>query len=82
MGCCKMLVLTKTHPQMNTNNASTLLYVYARDVIELMEQIKEINHHSSMIDDILKIEQSIDKIAKAQSMLRKIRETATISIAK
>jgi hypothetical protein len=77
-----MLVLTKTHPQMNTNNASTLLYVYARDVIELMEQIKEINHHSSMIDDILKIEQSIDKIAKAQSMLRKIRETATISIAK
>ena len=63
--------------------ASTRLYMDAQEVIEIMQTVQEINRESWNMTtaDISKIEQSIKQLAKAQAVLRKVRETATIRIA-
>ena len=61
-------------------NASYMLYAYSGDVIETMKKIQKLNINPQTTD-VLKIQQSIDELAKAQSALRKIRDIATTSIA-
>lgn len=63
--------------------ASTLLLVEANEVIQVMQNIRAINKEcwAMTTADTSKIEESIKQIAKAQSLLRKLRETATIRIA-
>jgi hypothetical protein len=57
-----------------------MLYAYSGDVIETMKKIQKLNINPQTTD-VLKIQQSIDELAKAQSALRKIRDIATTSIA-
>ena len=64
-------------------SASTRLFVSANEAIEIMQSIREINKECWLMTtaDIPKIEESIQKLAKAQAVLRKVREYATTRIA-
>ena len=64
-------------------SASTRLYCEAQEVIEIMQTIHEINKESWNMTtaDIPKIEESIKHLAKAQAIIRKVREHATTRIA-
>ena len=64
-------------------SASTRLFSDANEVIAIMQKVREINKECWKMTtaDISKIEESIQQLAKAQAVLRKVRETATTRIA-
>ena len=63
--------------------ASTRLFVDSNEAIQILLQVREINRESWKMTtaDAVKIEESIKQLAKAQAILRKVREKATISLA-
>lgn len=63
--------------------ASLMLHVYAKDVIEMMEAIRDLNTESWKLTtaDLAKVEQSIKQLGKAQYAMRQARERITIAIA-
>ncbi len=77
---------TFTTPTDMTNqdviSASTTLYVDSGDAIEILQKIREANKNSwaKTAANVAEIDQSIRELAKAQAILRKMRERATTRI--